>query len=56
MLTNILDYRFIYLFNKNDIMKVKKEFYIVDNFVIKILIDINIIKSESIIFDIKKTL
>ena len=44
----------IYLFNKNNIVKVKKEFYIVDDLVVKALIDINIIKSEDIILDIKK--
>ena len=44
----------IYLFNKNDIAKVKREFYIVDDLVIKALIDINIIKSKNIILDIKK--
>ena len=44
----------MYLSNKNDIIKIKKEFYIVDNLVIKALININIMKSESIILDIKK--
>ena len=44
----------MYLFDKNDIIKIKKEFYIVDNLTIKALIDINIIKSKSIILDIKK--
>ena len=44
----------MYLFNKNDIIKIKREFYIVDDLAIKALIDINIIKSENMIFDIKK--
>ena len=44
----------IYLFGKNDIIKVKREFYIVDDFVIKALVDINIIKPKDIILDIEK--
>ena len=44
----------IYLFDKNDIIKVKKEFHIVDNLVIKTFVDINIIKSKDMVFDIKK--
>ena len=44
----------MYLFNKNNIIKVKREFYIVDNLIVKALIDINIIKLEDIIFDIRK--
>ena len=44
----------IYLSNKNDIIKIKKEFYIIDDFAAKALIDINIIKSKDIILDIKK--
>ena len=44
----------MYLSDKNDIVKIKKEFYIVDNFAVKALIDIDIIKSKDIIFDIKK--
>ena len=46
----------MYLFDKNDIIKIKKEFHIVDKLIIKTLIDINIIKSKDMIFDIKKTL
>lgn len=46
----------IYLFNKNNIIKIKRKFYIVDDFIIKALIDINIIKSKDIIFDIKKNI
>ena len=44
----------MYLFNKNDIVKVKKEFHIVDDLIIKTLIDINIMKSKDMIFDIEK--
>ena len=44
----------IYLSNKNDIIKIKRKFHIVDDLVIKTLIDINIIKSKDMIFDIKK--
>ena len=44
----------IYLFNKNNIIKIKIKFYIVDDLAIKALVDINIIKSKNIIFDIKK--
>ena len=44
----------MYLFDKNDIIRVKKEFYIVDNLAIKALIDIDIMKSKGIILDIKK--
>ena len=46
----------IYLFDKNDIIKIKREFYIVDDLVVKALIDINIIKSKDIILDIKKNI
>ena len=44
----------MYLFNKNNIAKIKKKFHIVDNLTVKALVDINIIKSEGIILDIKK--
>ena len=44
----------IYLLDKNDIIKIKREFYIVDDFIVKALIDINIIKLKNIILDIKK--
>ena len=44
----------MYLFDKNDITKIKKEFYIVDDLAVKALIDINIIKSKDMILDIKK--
>ena len=44
----------MYLFNKNDIIKIKKEFHIIDDLVIKVLIDIDIMKLEDMILDIKK--
>ena len=44
----------MYLFDKNGIIKIKREFYIVDNLAAKALIDINIIKPKDIILDIKK--
>ena len=44
----------IYLFVKNDIIRIKKEFHNIDNLVIKAFVDINIIKSKSIILDIEK--
>ena len=44
----------MYLFNKNNIVKIKKEFHIVDDLIVKTLIDINIIKSKDMIFDIEK--
>ena len=44
----------MYFFDKNGIVRVEKEFYIVDNLVIKAFIDINIIKSKDMILDIKK--
>ena len=44
----------IYLSGKNNIVKVKKEFYIVDDLIIKALIDIDVIKPEGMILDIKK--
>ena len=44
----------IYLFDKNNIIKIKREFHIVDDLVIKTFIDINIMKSEDMILDIKK--
>ena len=46
----------IYLFNKNNIIKIKRKFYIVNDFVIKAFVDINIIKSKNIILDIKKNI
>ena len=44
----------MYLFDKNDIVKIEKEFYIVDDLVVKALVDIDIIKSEGMILDIEK--
>ena len=44
----------MYLSDKNNITKIKKEFYIVDNLVVKALIDIDIMKSKDMILDIKK--
>ena len=44
----------MYLFNKNGIVRVEKEFYIVDDFAIKALIDIDIMKPKDMILDIKK--
>ena len=44
----------IYLFDKNDIVKIKREFYIVDNLAVKAFADINIIKSKDMILDIEK--
>ena len=44
----------IYLFNKNSIIRIKKEFYIVDDLVVKAFVNINIIKSKNMILDIEK--
>ena len=44
----------MYLSNKNNIIKIKREFYIVDDLAVKALIDIDIIKPKDIIIDIKK--
>ena len=44
----------ICLFDKNNRIKIKREFYIVDDLVIKALIDINIMKLKNIILDIEK--
>ena len=44
----------MYLSDKNDIIKIKREFYIIDNLTVKTLIDINIMKSKNIILDIIK--
>ena len=44
----------MYLSDKNNIIKIKQEFYIVDNLAAKALIDIDIIKSKDMILDIKK--
>ena len=44
----------MYLSDKNDIVKIEKEFHIVDNLAVKTLVDIDIIKSKNMILDIKK--
>ena len=44
----------MYLSDKNDITKIKREFHIVDDLAIKTLIDIDIIKPKNMILDIKK--
>ena len=44
----------MYLFDKNGITRIKREFYIVDDLIVKALIDIDIIKLEDMILDIKK--
>ena len=44
----------MYLSNKNDIAKIEREFYIVDNLAVKALTNINIIKPKNIILDIGK--
>ena len=43
----------VYLFDKNNIIKIKRKFYIVDDFAIKAFIDIDIIKLKDIGLDIK---
>ena len=40
--------------NNNNITLIKKEFYIVNNFIIKIFISIDILKPEGIVLDIIK--
>ena len=46
----------IYLLNKNEIIVIERKFYIVDNLIVKALIDINIIKLERIIVDLRNNL
>ena len=55
---NISEYikLYIYLFDKNDIILIKREFHIVENFTIKALIDINIIKLKRIILNMRKNI
>ena len=45
---NISEYirLYIYFLDKNDIILIKREFYIIENLIIKALININIIKPE----------
>lgn len=48
---------FIYIFNNNNkVILIRREIHIIDDLSIKIFININIIKSETIIFDIDKNL
>ena len=42
--------------NNNNIILIKREFYIVDNLIIKIFINIDILKPEDIVFDIIKNI
>ena len=44
----------MYLFNKNGITRVEREFYIVDDLAVKALVGIDIMKSEGMILDIEK--
>ena len=44
----------MYLSDKNDITKIEREFYIVDNLAVKALVDIDIMKSKGMILDIGK--
>ena len=44
----------MYLPDKNNIAKIKKEFHIVDNLAVKTFVDIDIIKSKDMILDIEK--
>ena len=46
----------IYLFDKNDIIRIKREFHIVENLVVKTFIDIDIMKSKGMILDIEKNI
>ena len=48
---------FMYIFNKSDnVVLIRREIHIIDNFLIKTFIDIDIIKSKIIVFDINKDL
>ena len=42
--------------NKNNITLIKREFYVINNLTIKVLININIIKLEEIVIDIVRNL
>ena len=44
----------MYLLDKNGIIRIKKEFHIVDDLAAKALVDIDIMKSKDIILDIRK--
>ena len=43
----------MYLLDKNNTTIIKRKLYIVDNLIIKVLIDINIIKLERIVIDLR---
>ena len=43
----------MYLLDKNNTTIIERELYIVDNLIIKVLIDIDIIKLERIIIDLR---
>ena len=46
----------MYFLNKNKIAIIEREFYIIDNLIVKILIKINIIKSKRIIINLKNNI
>ena len=46
----------IYILSKNNIILIRREIYIINDLSIKVLIDINIIKSKFIILDINSNL
>ena len=46
----------IYFLDKNDIVIIERELYIVDNLIAKALIDINVIKLKRIVIDLKNNL
>ena len=46
----------IYLLNKNNIVVIERELYIIDNLIAKALIDINVIKFERIVIDLRNDL
>ena len=43
----------MYLLNKNNTTIIERELYIIDNLIIKVLIDIDIIKLKRIVIDLK---
>ena len=46
----------MYLLDKNEIIVIEREFYIVDNLIIKALIDINIIKLKRIVVNLRNNI
>ena len=46
----------IYSLNKNEIAIIERKLYIVDNLIVKVLIDIDIIKLKRIIIDLRNNL